>query len=250
MCPMPKKRNLKNNLTRLREGLGLSQPDFARRFGVSASIIKKLEAGTRTISQDLTARIFAETGVMFVSEPEEEPLEYTQADHAAWKKEVRLDQKTVKGAERVIMKLVELLLAASVRPGVDKSYPIFNALIQAVSNIKNEFQMEKHIDAELRDRQATETKLYTVRELRQNDLLANQVGFKDDPKLKDEEQIPLTKTVGWLPAKELFNLSWQHQEFLKEISDVDDKGLSEAQETKLAEIRKQCDREIDTFLPR
>ena len=92
---MPKKRNTKNNLTRIREGLGLSQPDFAKRFGVSASIIKKLEAGKRTLSQDLSARIFAETGVMLFPAPEEEPLEYTKEDHAAWKKEVLLDGSVV-----------------------------------------------------------------------------------------------------------------------------------------------------------
>jgi transcriptional regulator with XRE-family HTH domain len=247
---MPKKRKIKNNLTRIREGLDLSQPDFARRYGVSASIIKKLEAGTRVISQDLSARIFADTGILLIPAPEEEPLQYTKEDHVAWKKKVLFDQKSVKGVERVIMKLVELMTAASARPGVEKSYVVFNALVQAIERVKNEFQMEKHIDAELRDRQATETRLYTVRELRQNDLLAKQVGFKDDQKLKDEEQIPLAKTVGWLPAKELFNIAWQHQEFMKELSASDEKEPTEAQKAEFAEMEKQLDREVDAFMPR
>lgn len=148
------------------------------------------------------------------------------------------------------MKLVELMMAASARPGVEKSYVIFNALIQAIERVKNEFQMEKHIDAELRDRQATKTKLYTVRELRQNELLAKQVGFTDDPKLNDEDQVPLSKTVGWLPAKDLFNIVWQHHAFMKEISVSDKDEPTEAQKAKLAEIEKQRDREIDSFLPR
>ena len=71
------KPKFKNNLTRVREGLGLSQPDFARKLGVSASIIKKVEAGKRTLSQDLSAAIFAETGRLLISAPEETPLEYT-----------------------------------------------------------------------------------------------------------------------------------------------------------------------------
>jgi transcriptional regulator with XRE-family HTH domain len=246
---MPKKRYVKNNVTRLREGMGLSQPDFAKRFGVSASIIKKLEAGTRTITQDLSARIFAETGVMFVSVAPKEPLVYTKEDYAEWKKEVLFDPKTVKGAERVIMRLVELMMAASARPGVEKSYVIFNALIQAIERVKSDFQMEKHIDAELRDRQATETRQYTVRELRQNDLLAKQVGFKDDPKLKDEDQIPLGKTVGWLPTKELFNISWQHKEFMKELERSDEAQLTEEQTAKLKEIEAKLDKEVDAFLP-
>ncbi len=122
---------------------------------MSGSIIKKLEAGKRTISQDLSSRIFAETGILLFSAPEEEPLEYSKEDHAAWKKEILFDQKSVKAAERIVMKLIELMMAASVRPGVEKSYVVFNALIQAIERVKNEFQMEKHIDAELRDRQAT-----------------------------------------------------------------------------------------------
>jgi transcriptional regulator with XRE-family HTH domain len=247
---MPKKRPTKNNLTRLREGLELSQPDFAKRFGVSASIIKKLEAGTRTITPELSARIFAETGILFMSAPEEEPLEFTKADHAAWKKQILFDQKSVKGAERIVMKLIELMMAASARPGVEKSYVVFNALVQAIERVKNEFQMEKHIDAELRDRQSTDTRLYPVGELRRNDLLAKQVGFKDDPKLKDEDQIPLTKTVGWLPAKELFNIRWQHQELMKTITASGAQEPTEAQKTELVEMEKKLDKEVDAFMPR
>lgn len=247
---MPKKPKFKNNLTRVREGLGLSQPDFARKLGVSASIIKKVEAGKRTLSQDLSAAIFAETGRLLISAPEETPLEYTTEDHAAWKKEVLFDQKSVKGAERVVMKLVELMLAASARPGVEKSYVVFHALIQAIERVKNEFHMEKHIDAELRDRQATETKLYNVGELRKNDLLARQVGFKDDPKLSNEAQIPLTKSVGWLPVKEMFNVAWQHRELMQEMSRSGSDNLTEAQKVELAEVEKQRDRDVDAFLPR
>lgn len=247
---MPKKGKIKKNVTRIREGLGLSQPEFARRFGVSASIIKKLEAGKRVISQDLSSRIFAETGVMLFSAPEEEPIEYTKENHAAWKKKVLLDQKTVKGAQRVIMKLVELMMAASVRPGVEKSYVVFNGLIQAIERVKSEFQLEKHIEAELRDRQSTKTMLYTVRELRQNDLLAKQVGFSDDPKLKDEDQIPLTKTVGWLPVKELFNIGWKHNELIKELAADGEAEPTEAPSIKLAEIEKQSEQAIDAFLPK
>lgn len=187
---------------------------------------------------------------MLFSAQEEEPIEYTKEQHAAWKKEILLNKKTVKSAERVIMKLVELLMAASVRPGVEKSYVVFNGLIQAIERVKNEFQMEKHIEAELRDRQSTKTVLYTVRELRQNNLLAKQVGFKDDPKLKDEEQIPLTKAVGWLPAKDLFNIDWQHKELLQELGDSDKEEPTEAQIAELAQIEKQRDKVIDAFLPR
>jgi hypothetical protein len=132
---------------------------------------------------------------------------------------------------------------------VDKSYVVFHALIQAIERVKNEFQMEKHIDAELRDRQATETKLYFVGELRKNDLLAKQVGFKDDPKLSNEAQIPLTKSVGWLPVKEMFNIAWQHRELMQELGRSDSDNPTEAQKAELAEMEKQQDRNVDAFLP-
>ena len=77
---MPKGRHIKNNLTRVREGIGLSQLEFARRLGVSVSIIKKVEAGERPASSDLAARVFAETGVLLTSRSEEAPIEYTKAN--------------------------------------------------------------------------------------------------------------------------------------------------------------------------
>ena len=80
-------------------------------------------------------------------------------------------------------------------------------------------------------------------------MLAAQVGFKDDPQLKDDQQMPLEKTVGWLPVKELFNIQWQHQEFMNELAGSGDQEVTEAQKTKLAEIEKQRDGEIDAFLP-
>ncbi|HEY3862503.1 MAG TPA: helix-turn-helix transcriptional regulator [Verrucomicrobiae bacterium] len=246
---MPKKRDFKNNVTRVREGLGLSQPEFARRLGVSASIIKKVEAGKRTISHDLSALIFAETGVMLISAPSEEPLQYTAEDHTAWKKEVLFDPKSIKAGERIIMKLVELMLAASARPGVEKSYVVFHALIQAIERVKNDFRMEKHIEAELRDRQSTETKYYAVRDLRQNPFLAKQVGFKDDPKLKDDEQLLLTKTVGWLRVNEIFSIAHQHQILMNELFGLTSDEPTEMQQARLAEWEKQKDKAIDAFLP-
>jgi len=216
---MPKKLKQKSDLTIVREGLGLSQAEFARRLGVSASIIKKVEEGKRTMSQDLTARIFAETGVLFVIDKKlmPEPITYSKEQHAAWVNETQFNQKSAAVAARVVLKLVELMLIAAARPGVQKSYQVFNALVQSLEKVKTEFHLDKHIEAELHDRNATETRRYTVRELRSNDLLAKMVEFKDDPKLKDDDTLPLTKTTGWLPAKEVFNIWWQHREFLKEI---------------------------------
>jgi transcriptional regulator with XRE-family HTH domain len=252
---MPKKPKQKTNLTIVREGLDLSQSEFARQLGVSASLIKKVERGKRPMGQDLKARILAETGVIFVNEKlPDEQFSYTREDHAAWLKEVQFNQKSAEVAARLVLKLVELMLFAAARPGVQKSYQVWNGMIQALERVKNEFHLEKHIDAELRDRHSTETKLYTIRELRNNDRLAKMVDFKDDPNWKDDETIPLTKTTGWLPVKELFNLWWQHREFLSEIAKTQEAELTDEKKSKLEQLaqslEKVMNQEADKFIGR
>lgn len=150
---MPKKPKQKSQLTIVRDGLDLSQAEFARRLGVSASIIKKIEEGKRTISQDLSTRIFAETGVMFVNAEQamDEPFSYTKDDQAEWLKETQFNPKAASVASEIVHKLIDLMLFSAARPGVHKSYQVFNALVQAVERIKDEFHLEKHIEAELRD---------------------------------------------------------------------------------------------------
>ena len=85
---MPKKPEKKRHLTQLREALDLNQAEFARRLGVSASMIKKVEEGTRPGSEDLKARIYAETGLMFFNRDEvanlpDKPFAYSKAQHAS-----------------------------------------------------------------------------------------------------------------------------------------------------------------------
>jgi transcriptional regulator with XRE-family HTH domain len=252
---MPKKQRPEGNLTIVRKGLGLSQAEFAKRLGVSASMIKKLEEGKRPISQDLAARIFAETGVIFVTQPlTAEQFSYTKSDHDDWLKEVLFDQNSARAAARLVLRLVELMLVSAARPGIQKSYQVWHALIQAVERIKAEFGLEKHIDAELRDRYSTEIKPYTVRQLRDDSLLAAMVGFKDDPKLHDDESLTLTKTTGWLPVKELFSIAWQHRDFIREILKNPDRELNDDEiaklENRVKELEAAMDNEVETFLRR
>jgi len=68
--------------------------------------------------------------------------------------------------------------------------------------------------------------------------------------VKDDKQITLAKPVGWLLDKDIFNLAWQHKEFLKEVAVLEEKDLSDAHRAGLAEFEKQRDREIDAFMPR
>jgi hypothetical protein len=254
MYPMPKKRKRETDLSRLIKGMKLSLTDFAKEIGYSNSSIKSVIKGTRPMTQELKARVFAETGIIFVDVAKEdedkvEPLVYSKKDHQEFKKESAFNEKAARVAAGLVAKQVELLLLAASRPTVGKSLPIFTALQLALEKIKGEFRLEKHVDALLRERHATQTKLYTVKELRANDLLAKQVAFKDDPLLKDEDQIPLAKTTGWLPAKDCFNVAWQNRELFDQLAASQDEDLTEAQKARFEKMRAEMNAEIDAFLP-
>lgn len=45
------------NLKRVREEMGMSPVSLARRVGCSASLVYKVEAGTRRVSEDLAGRL-------------------------------------------------------------------------------------------------------------------------------------------------------------------------------------------------
>ena len=242
---MPKKRKSENNLGRLIRALDLSQTEFARILGVSASSIKKVVGGTRALSDDLRARIFAETGIMFFSAAEETPMEFTKEELLEFKKQILFNENQSRYAAGILSKSLELMMIAASRPGVQKSFSVFSALGQAIAKVKNEFHMEKHIDAVLRERNSTETKLYTVRELRDNSILAEQTGFKDNPALNDEQKIPLTRTVGWLPAKDIFNVMWKQREFLCEILKNQSADLTDEAKAKLEEMAGQVQKQFD-----
>ena len=243
---MSKKRKRENNAGRLIRALGMTLSEFARTLGVSASAIKKVVEGKRTISDDLRSRIFAETGILFFSTPEETPMEFSKEEVEEHRREIGMSEKQARfAANNIIGKSIELMMIAAARPGVGKSFPVFTALNLAVEKVKNEFHMEKHIDAVLRERSSTESKLYTVRELRGNHLLAEQTGFKDDPALKDDDKIPLTRAVGWIPTKEIFNIMWQQREFICELLKNPDGELDEATKVRLEAMAAQVEKQVD-----
>jgi transcriptional regulator with XRE-family HTH domain len=246
---MPKKRKIETNLSRLIKGLGLTLAEFAREIGVSASAIKKTVEGKRGMSQELRSKIFSETGVIFVDSGPDELLFYTKEDHRKFKNETAFNEAAAKVAAGMVAKQVELLMLAASRPTVGKSLPIFNALNLALNKIKDEYHLEKIIDAVLRERHATQTRLYTIKELRENNLLADQVGFKDDPNYRDDQRIPLSKTTGWIPAKDCFNIAWQNRELFKELMESQEDELTKDQEERLQAMQAQMEREIDAFMP-
>jgi hypothetical protein len=67
----------------------------------------------------------------------------------------------------------------------------------------------------------------TVGELRENAALAWFVGFKDDPRLREDATILHTKPVGWLPTREFFFLLMKHGSALRAAVDSNEDGLTE-----------------------
>ena len=243
---MSKKRKCENNLGRLIKALDMTLAEFARTLGVSASAIKKVVEGKRTISDDLRSRIFAETGVFFFSAAKETPTEFSQDEVDEHRRQIQMSDNQAKfAASNIVGKSIELMMVAAARPGVGKSFPVFTALNLAIEKVKNEFHMEKHIDAVLRERSSTETKLYTVRELRDNEVLAKQTGFKDDPALKDDAKIPLTRTVGWLPVKDASNIMWQQRELICQLLKNPDGELTGEAKARMEEMATQLEKQMD-----
>jgi transcriptional regulator with XRE-family HTH domain len=247
---MPKKPEKKRHLTQLREALDLNQAEFARRLGVSASMIKKVEEGTRAGSEDLKARIYAETGLMFFNRDEvanlpAKPFAYSKAQHQAWLQEVQFNQPSAAAAARVILRLVELMLLAAARPGVHKSYQAFNGLLLAIERVKEEFGLEKHLEAEMRDRHMTETRRFTVRELRADAALARLWHFQDDRKLKPDETVLVEKTTKWFPGREINHILSQHRELISEILQTQDGELSAEAKAKLEVLNQKIEKEIE-----
>ncbi len=60
---MPKKPSFDNPVRLLREALGLTQPQFAKRLGASKSLLQKIELGERVITDALADRIMILFGV-------------------------------------------------------------------------------------------------------------------------------------------------------------------------------------------
>jgi transcriptional regulator with XRE-family HTH domain len=247
---MPKRRSgTPHPLEVIRKGIGLSQADFARRIGITASMIKKIEGGTRDLPQEVMCRVFFETGVWIVPGSKNDPCSYTMEEYKAWKESLPYNEQIAKGLAHMLSNWIEVMLLSAARPGIDKGFQLVLALMQELHKIAHEFQMDKHIDAWLRDRHSTDTQAYKVRELRANDLLAQMVGFKDDPKYGDNDTLPMTKSTGWMPTKEIINIAWSHRALTQEILRNPGTPLTPEHKAALEDIAKQLDAESKRIVP-
>ncbi len=243
---MPRRPTRTHPLREIRNALGFSQTKFTHLIGVTTSTVKRIENGQLKISQELTGRTLLATGVIIV-ETDVGPKTivctgepYTKESFQNWRSEFTPNSSVAMAVAGQVAKWVEILLLASARPGVTKTFQVFHSLIHALDTINRDFELQKHIDAHLAERHSTQTQLYRIGELRKNSLLAKMVNFHDDPNLKDEDQIPLTKPVGWLPNRDLFNVLWNNQDVFQSLvsSSSDGRALSPALDDKLRQAEK------------
>lgn len=248
---MPGKSEPRHPLRELRQAIGLTQGEFARLIGVGTSTVKRIESRTLKMSQELAARMFLATGFMVTETPggkqtmtwNGEP--YTKESFELWKAELATNTAVASALTAQLVNWIEILLLASARPGAGKTVQVFHALLQSLHRITDEFQMQKHIDALLSERHSTETQLYRVGDLRKNSLLASMVQFQDDPTLTDQDEIPLTKPVGWLQHRELFAVLWTHQELLRHWIDSTQNGLDVTPD--LAENLQRVEKDLEAI---
>jgi hypothetical protein len=70
------------------------------------------------------------------------------------------------------------------------------------------------------------------------------VEFRDDPKYDDDDVLPLTKSVGWMPTKDVFNIAWNHRAVVQQILRNPTASLTPEQEATLEQMLKQFDAQI------
>ena len=70
---------------------------------------------------------------------------------------------------------------------------------------------------------------------------AQMLNFHDDPTLNDEAQIPLTKPIGWLPNRDLFNLLWDHQDLFQRLFSSAGPDLAPELDDKLRQLEKHLE---------
>lgn len=91
-------------------------------------------------------------------------------------------------------------------------------------------------------------KIIPRKDLRENPILAAQVGFKDDPKLKDTDTLTMTKAVGGSVCREIFSIWFQHRELMRELLNSKEDEFTDEQGEKFLGMAKMIDNEVEQFL--
>jgi DNA-binding XRE family transcriptional regulator len=144
---MPRPPSKSHPLREIRNVLGLSQVELARRVGCKAITIKKIEAGTLQPGDRLAKKLAAETdtyphmlldpaaritdtaGRPLTIESHREKIDRTR----------RTSQKQVDYFVKLFSMMIQALFDASLESPKPKIYHVLNALMDSIDDIKNDF---------------------------------------------------------------------------------------------------------------
>jgi transcriptional regulator with XRE-family HTH domain len=211
----------RNKMRALRRVLGQTQAEFAETIGSTKDTVASWESGRNNLSAGLARRVALATGV------EEESLlqaavplrtrslprrPYTREAFEQHRKAFwggSTDTAVQRHLKRCGDTLEVLFQAAAEKAGGSVLPGVLGAFIQWCQETREDFGLEKAIDAQLAQRKGKVELRHSYRGWREmakgDPKLARKFGFKDDPKKGDEEMLTLSlETVPlWMPGQEM-----------------------------------------------
>ena len=205
----------------LRRILGLTQGQFATLIGASKDTIASWETGRNPLSPPLARRIALVTGVEERSllQPDGElrakhgvpPKRYTVEEFKQYRKRFwgQSAEESVRRQWRPCADTLELLFmaaAGNTESGPARLPGVVDSFIQWCQQAREDFGLGPAIEAELAQRKGTLELTHSYRQWREmakeDPAMARMMGFKDNPKRKDEESLSLKmETVPeWMPG--------------------------------------------------
>jgi transcriptional regulator with XRE-family HTH domain len=144
-----------------REIGGIMQRDFARRIGISADYLKRIELGSRNLTPAIARRIQHEAGVdsrsllkgklRSVFAARSNAPGYTAADYKSWRKEIYSEQddrndRTARARALNLVPWIEILLRAAAQPQKRRLWQVWERLVQALDECREEFNLAAATD--------------------------------------------------------------------------------------------------------
>jgi transcriptional regulator with XRE-family HTH domain len=212
----------KTKIRELRRILGLTQGKFATLIGASKDTIASWDTGRNPLSPSLARRIALVTGVdeRSLLRPEGElrvkhgfpPKRYTLEEFQLYRKRFwgHSAEENVRRQWRPCADTLEVVFLAAAT-GNDEAEPtrlsgVVDSFIQWCRQTREEFGLGPAIEAELAKRKGTLELTHSYgqwREMAKEDpTMARMMGFKDNPKRRDEESLTLKmeNVPEWMPG--------------------------------------------------
>jgi transcriptional regulator with XRE-family HTH domain len=205
----------------LRRILGLTQGQFATLIGASKDTIASWETGRNPLSPPLARRIALVTGVdehsllgpggELMAKHGVPAKRYTVEEYKQYRKRFwgQSAEESVRRQWRPCADTLELLFlaaAGNAESGPARLPGVVDSFIQWCQQAREDFGLGPAIEAELAKRKGTLELTHSYRQWREmakeDPAMARRMGFKDNPKRKDEESLSLKmETVPeWMPG--------------------------------------------------